>query len=154
MKGTRGSFPSVLCVVLEASEAHEDLLQGDLAHGVVLQAILLFGFLQGPKDLQGKEGRDTGSMARREETPRATGGAPGSDREHRAVRGNLQVVARKAEKAFFSRETRENDTFPGRRVRGSQEYLTPFKNICYGYDCFTHLYVINAYIYTNTYIYI
>lgn len=32
-KGTSwGSFPSVLCVVLEASEAHEDLLQGYLAH--------------------------------------------------------------------------------------------------------------------------
>lgn len=47
------SFPSVLCVVLEASEAHEDLLQGYLAHGIVFQVILLFGFLQGPEDLQG-----------------------------------------------------------------------------------------------------
>ncbi|XP_054068922.1 MAPK regulated corepressor interacting protein 2 isoform X1 [Rissa tridactyla] len=40
--------------MLEASEAHEDLLQGDLAHRVVLQAELLFGFLQGPEDLQGR----------------------------------------------------------------------------------------------------
>jgi len=57
MKGTSGglcSFPSVLCVVLEASEAHEDLLQGDLAHRIVFQAIFLFGFLQGPEDLRGR----------------------------------------------------------------------------------------------------
>lgn len=71
-KGTTGgfcSFPSVLCVVLEAGEAHEDLLQGYLAHRVVLQAVLLFGFLQGAEDLRG--------MARRSRrSPRPPPGMP------------------------------------------------------------------------------
>lgn len=85
-KGTSGgfcSFPSVLCVVLEASEAHEDLLQGYLAHRIVFQAILLFGFLQGPEDLQGTA---------RQLLQGTSAPAP-------------QVATEKAEAAFSSRET-------------------------------------------------
>lgn len=86
-KGTWGSFPSVLCVVLEASEAHEDLLQRDLAHRVVFQAILLFGFLQGPEDLQGRAGtggqRDLvwGGLPGPQGEPQAVTGTPGYDRK-------------------------------------------------------------------------
>lgn len=85
------------------------------------------------------------------------GGLPGAQgepqdvtEEHHTMARSLQAVAGKA--FFFF------DTFPGRRVGGNQEYLTKFKNICCGYDCFTHLHVINAYKYTyiqiHTYIYV
>lgn len=47
------SFSSILCVVLEMRKTHEDLLQGDLADGIILHTVFLFGFFQSPKHLEG-----------------------------------------------------------------------------------------------------
>lgn len=59
-KRLENSFLAIFCVVLETREAHKDLLQGDLAYGVIFYAILLFGFLECPKHLG--DARHTGRV--------------------------------------------------------------------------------------------
>ena len=49
-----GLFPPVLSAVLELGKAKEHLLQGDLAHTVVIDTVLLFGCLQSAKHLNSR----------------------------------------------------------------------------------------------------